>query len=104
MWEGGKRSVTVNAYERSAQARAACIEAHGSTCVICGMDFGRTYGDDFQGFIHVHHKVPVSQIGEQYKVVPQDDLVPVCPNCHAVIHYGNKTRTIEQVVEILHKK
>jgi len=97
MWEGGKRSVTVNAYERSAEARAQCIEAHGSTCAICGFDFGSIYGEQFHGFIHVHHKTPVSQVDARYKVDPVKDLVPVCPNCHSVIHYGNKTRSVDEV-------
>ncbi|MGN8160352.1 HNH endonuclease [Salinisphaera sp. SWV1] len=103
MWEGGKRTVTVNAYERSAEARAACIEAHGSTCAICSFDFGRFYGPDFEGFIHVHHRVPVSHVGERYKVDPTKDLVPLCPNCHAVVHYGNRTRTEDEVRESIRK-
>ena len=97
MWEGGKRTVTVNAYERSADARAACIDANGSSCAICGFDFGQFYGPDFEGFIHVHHRVPVSSVGERYEVDPVNDLVPLCPNCHAVVHYGNKTRSEEDV-------
>lgn len=104
MWEGGKRTVTVNAYERSPEARAQCIEAHGSSCAICGFDFGRTYGDNFHGFIHVHHKTPVSKVGARYEVDPRKDLIPVCPNCHAVIHYGNETRSIEDVKLLLSKK
>jgi 5-methylcytosine-specific restriction protein A len=28
-WEGSRRSITVNAYERNPDARAACIEHHG---------------------------------------------------------------------------
>lgn len=97
MWEGGKRTVTVNSYERSAEARAACIEAHGSRCAICSFDFGEVYGPEFQGLIHVHHRVPVSEVGEAYKVDPEKDLVPLCPNCHAATHYGNKTRTESEV-------
>lgn len=101
MWEGGKRTVSVNAYERSADARAACIEAHGSKCAICGFDFGEVYGPEFQGFIHVHHRVPVSTIGARYKVDPAKDLVPLCPNCHAIVHYGNKTRSEDEVRQML---
>lgn len=97
MWEGGKRTVTVNKYERSAEARAACIETHGSTCAICNFDFGQFYGLDFEGLIHIHHRVPISHLGERYKIDPAKDLVPLCPNCHAVVHYGNKTRTENEV-------
>lgn len=103
MWEGGKRTVTVNAYERSPEARAACIEAHGSSCAICAFDFGKVYGPEFEGFIHVHHRIPVSKIGARYKVDPEKDLVPLCPNCHAVVHYGNKTRTEKDVKDKLRK-
>lgn len=104
MWEGGKRTVTVNAYERSPEARAQCIEIHGSSCGICEFDFGRTYGAEFHGFIHVHHKTPVSKVGARYKVDPKSDLIPVCPNCHAVVHYGNETRSVEDVKRLLCKK
>lgn len=103
MWEGGKRTVTVNAYERSAEARAACIDANGSHCAICNFDFGQFYGSEFEGFIHVHHRVPVSRIGERYKVDPAKDLVPLCPNCHAVVHYGNKTRSEDEVRQCIQR-
>lgn len=103
MWEGGKRVVTVNAYERNAEARAKCIELHGSCCAICSFNFGLVYGEKFHGFIHVHHKTPVSQVNARYVVNPKTDLIPVCPNCHAVIHYGNKTRSVDDIKRLLSK-
>ena len=39
-----------------------------------------------EGFIHVHHLKPLAQIGEQYELDPINDLRPVCPNCHAMLH------------------
>lgn len=103
MWEGGRRTVYVNAYERNSKARTACIETHGSRCAICDFDFGETYGPEFQGFIHVHHRVPVSSVGARYKVNPEKDLVPLCPNCHAIVHYGNKTRSENDIRKKLKK-
>ncbi len=103
VWEGARRSVTVNSYERSPAARGACIEHHGSTCAICEFDFAAEYGPEFQGFIHVHHLVPIAKITERYKVDPKNDLLPVCPNCHAVLHYGGKDRTPEQVRNLRRK-
>mgnify|MGYP001595533781 FL=1 len=99
--EGATRQVLINAYERNHQARIACIEHHGSCCTICGFDFGKRYGENFEGLIHVHHIVPLSKLGKESIVDPKKDLIPVCPNCHAVIHYGGKTQSVQHVKEIL---
>jgi 5-methylcytosine-specific restriction enzyme A len=101
--EGACKSVTVNAYERNRDARAVCIKAHGTACAVCGFDFAAKYGPEFLGFIHVHHLVPVSARQGQYELDPVKDLRPVCPNCHAVIHYGNGLLSINEVKERLRR-
>ncbi len=100
--EGAVRVVQVNAYERSPEARRRCIAHYGAKCAVCGFDFGKTYGPVADGFIHVHHLVPLSDMGEEYEVNPIEDLRPVCPNCHAIIHRGlPNPYTIEQVKAFL---
>jgi hypothetical protein len=99
--EGAVYQVTVNAYERSPEARKRCIEAHGARCAACEFDFGLVYGAEFASFIHVHHVRPLSEIGAAYVVDPVKDLRPVCPNCHAVIHYGSKLRSVDDVRGLL---
>jgi 5-methylcytosine-specific restriction protein A len=94
--EGMRTTVLVNRVERSAKARIACIEIHGSACAVCGVRFEDMYGIEFTGLIHVHHLVPIARI-EIRDVDPKNDLRPVCPNCHAAIHYGGGTRSIEDV-------
>ena len=84
--EGAKQRVTVNKYERNPRARQRCIAHYGKKCCICGFSFGDTYGEVAEGFIHVHHVKPLSEIRTKYTVDPVKDLRPVCPNCHAVIH------------------
>lgn len=84
--EGAKRKITVNAYERNPLARSACIAHHGHRCKVCGTDLGEKFGEIAEGFIHVHHIVPLASIERSYEVDPIRDLVPVCPTCHAVIH------------------
>ncbi len=86
--EGGLKEIKVNAYERDRKARKACIDYHGTDCKVCGLDFGSRYGEIGIGFIHVHHIVPLASIGEEYEIDPVKDLVPVCPNCHAMLHLG----------------
>lgn len=84
--EGQRLKVSVNRYERDAGARAACISHHGSVCVICNVDLARIYGPVAERLVHVHHIKPLAKIGRQYRVNSARDLIPVCPNCHAVIH------------------
>lgn len=84
--EGGKKQVLVNSYERSPDARAKCIEIFKARCTVCNMSFGETYGEFAEGFIHVHHIKKLSEIKEEYKVDAENDLRPVCPNCHAMLH------------------
>ncbi|WP_200886461.1 HNH endonuclease [Rhodococcus sp. Chr-9] len=84
--EGASRTVQVNRFERSREAREACIAHHGTTCKACGLDFQGQYGRIGTGYIQVHHVVPISQIGENYQVDPITDLVPLCANCHVMAH------------------
>jgi len=84
--EGAARRISVNAYERDPAARDACVAHHGARCSVCGFAFGELYGEWGEGFIHVHHVVPLAKRGERYEVDPVRDLVPVCANCHAMLH------------------
>lgn len=84
--EGFRETVLVNRYERNHKARQLCIEHFGCVCSICNLDFESMYGELGSGFIHVHHIVPLHEIGETYEVNPVSDLIPVCPNCHAMLH------------------
>ncbi len=99
--EGASRKISVNAYERNREARRECLRYYGTSCAVCEIDLELIYGPMAQGFIHVHHLKPLSEIDEEYEVNPISDLRPVCPNCHAIIHLGGKTRTIEEVRKIM---
>jgi 5-methylcytosine-specific restriction enzyme A len=101
--EGARFTVTINAYERSAKARAACIAHHGLVCAVCGFNFATVYGNLGEGFIHVHHIVPIGEIGKEYKIDPVKDLIPVCPNCHAMIHRTEPALLVEQLRNHLHE-
>ena len=99
--EGAKRQIVVNAYERNAKARQLCIDHFGHACAVCGFNFGETYGEFIDGFIHVHHLTPLHEIDGAYDVDPTKDLIPVCPNCHAAIHFGSENRTIAELKEMI---
>lgn len=100
--EGTGQQVTVNRYERSLEARNACLAHHGNTCQVCALDFSEKYGELGAGFIHVHHRVSIASIGKEYCVDPVKDLVPVCPNCHAMLHRREPPLEIEELHTLLH--
>ncbi|MFA1563284.1 HNH endonuclease [Aliivibrio fischeri] len=85
-FEGAVREVKVNAYERNPKARNECIKYFGAHCQVCSFDFLKAYGSIGKEYIQVHHIVPLSEIGVEYKVNPRADLVPVCANCHVMLH------------------
>lgn len=103
--EGTSKTIVVNAYERNAKAKKACIECYGNDykCQICGFKFADKYGAEFKNKIHVHHIKPISEIGKEYKIDPKKDLLPVCPNCHMILHSkGNgQTYSVEEVKTML---
>lgn len=103
--EGAKKAITVNSYERNIRARISCIEHFGAVCAVCGFNFGKTYGEKFIGKIHIHHIVPIAAIGEEYRLNPQKDLIPLCPNCHYVAHLkgAKETYTIEEIKAMINE-
>ncbi|KAA8679666.1 HNH endonuclease [Vibrio gigantis] len=100
-FEGSKKTVLVNAYERNQEARNACIEAFGYQCAVCTFDFEKKYGVRGKEFIHVHHVIPMSEVREEYEVNPKTDLIPVCPNCHAMLHRGGHTITPDSLRQLI---
>ena len=94
--EGAVSTATVNRYERDPAARAACLEHYGYKCQVCAVSPSLTYGPEAADLIEVHLKVPLYQVREIGAVDPVRDLVPVCPNCHAMLHHGGQ-RTVEEV-------
>lgn len=96
-YEGVKTRITVNVYERDKNARQKCIEHFGLKCYVCEFNFEEQYGEIGKGFIHVHHLKPLSEIGEKYKLNPIEDLLPVCPNCHSMLHKRKPPYTVEEL-------
>lgn len=88
--EGKAMKILVNAFERSEKARNLAIEYHGSKCFACGFDFYEKYGELGKGYIQIHHIVPLNKIKKEYKVDYKTDLIPLCANCHAMIHRTSK--------------
>ncbi len=104
--EGFRQPVFVNKYERSLEARKKCIELKGTKCIICGFDFEETYGDIGRGFIHIHHIIPMSTRSGAYEINYETDLIPVCPNCHAMLHRGKDgyVQSVESIRKMIRSR
>ena len=100
--EGKLKKIFVNRFERSKEARNACINLKGAVCIVCLFDFEKKYGEIGKDYIHVHHLIPLSMIKDNYTIIPSKDLIPVCPNCHAMIHkLPKKKYTVEHLRRLL---
>jgi hypothetical protein len=83
--EGREKKMLSKRYERSRFLRDIAIRFHGVDCAVCGFNFEKNYGDWGRDFIHVHHLERLADSGQRM-VNPVTDLIPVCPNCHSMLH------------------
>eukprot|EP00831_Metopus_contortus_P002144 TRINITY_DN10799_c0_g1_i10.p1 TRINITY_DN10799_c0_g1~~TRINITY_DN10799_c0_g1_i10.p1 ORF type:complete len:412 (+),score=54.41 TRINITY_DN10799_c0_g1_i10:227-1462(+) len=102
--EGKMITVQVNKYERSPKARKKCLKYYGYKCCVCGFDLEEYYGSIGKEIIEVHHKKALHEIKENYVVNPIKDLIPVCSNCHTIIHSRNPKFEIEELKSIIQLK
>ena len=97
--EGAVRKVAVNQYERSPKNRARAIKAHGVRCFGCRLELAETYGEIAKGYIHIHHVKPIADRPQEPPSV--DDLIPLCPNCHAIVHLEKPPLSIKRLKELI---
>jgi hypothetical protein len=99
--EGNRFDVRLNAVERNPRARMACIAHYGPRCFVCGFDFAATYGELGKDFIHVHHRKDIALSSGVYVIDPVDHLIPLCPNCHAMVHRTKPALSVEALQELI---
>lgn len=95
--EGAKVIRTVTSYERSPLNRRLAIEIHGVTCDVCNFNFAHKYGVIGDGVVEIHHKTPVHLMKEEAVIDPRTDLVPLCSNCHTMVHLSDPPIPIEEL-------
>lgn len=96
--EGNPVEVVSRRYERKPVNREICLSLRGRRCCCCNMDFGEIYGDIADGFIEVHHTTPASEMGPGYLINPVTELVPICSNCHSVVHLSSPAASVDEVM------
>lgn len=100
-WEGNETSKLTTQYERNPEARQKCLDEYGYSCQACEFDFAKVYGQLGEQFIHVHHLIPVSARKKPYRLNPKTDLIPLCPNCHAMSHKRIPPYSIGELQQII---
>jgi len=90
--EGLEHQYNLTKKERNPELRRKCIEYYKQLwngrirCICCGFDFGKAYGEIGEGFIEIHHVNPHHTFEGVHMVDPANDLIPLCSNCHSMIH------------------
>ncbi|MCW4469137.1 HNH endonuclease [Flavobacterium sp. MFBS3-15] len=93
--EGLKIYTERSVYERSKKLRGYAIDYFSQdgriSCNCCSFNFEDFYGIDCgKGFIEIHHTKPIFKYEEQdiNTTIEQamKNLIPVCSNCHRMIH------------------
>lgn len=88
--EGSVKYYFGKQYERDSKNRNLAIERHGLNCCVCNFNFEAVYGERGKDFIEIHYIQPLSTLSEFMEVKPETDLVPLCANCHRMIHEEKK--------------
>lgn len=69
-------------------------------CSVCSFSFTETYGKVGEDFIEAHHTRPIAQLAPDTKITIAD-MVPVCSNCHSMLHRSRPWLTVGQLKVIV---
>lgn len=101
--EGILKEVKTKTYSRSKKNRELALKIHGRTCIVCNFNFDKTYGKEISdGFIHIHHTKPLHKNGVNKPNIITD-LVPLCSNCHSMVHRTQKELSIGELRKAISK-
>jgi 5-methylcytosine-specific restriction enzyme A len=93
--EGQVTEVAVQRRERSRRLRDIALEHFRApdgriVCAACEFDFRQTYGQRGEDYIEIHHQKPIftyeDEDIEQGIREALQNLVPLCSNCHRMVH------------------
>ena len=100
--EGARVKVFLNRYERDPILRKKCTDLFGYDCAACGFSFSKKYGRIGIDYCHVHHLKPLSELGGiSAKIDPTKDLIPLCANCHAIVHRVSPALTLTELKALI---
>ena len=92
--EGEKIEREINVYKRNRELRNQVAQNSNFKCQVCGKKLTETYGEFGANLIHVHHQIPLASRKGRPTKTKVEDLIAVCPNCHAVLHNMERYPTV----------
>lgn len=103
--EGSQKKIYTTKYERNPKNRAIAIKVHGYNCAACDFNFSDVYGDLGDKFIEIHHIIPLHSLNEAVFIDPKLDLIPLCSNCHRMIHRNkNNVLSVNELKLLISRK
>ncbi len=105
IYEGDVKYRQGKIYGRSSQLRNLAVEKHTINgrikCSACCFDYEDFFGEHGKGFIEIHHQKPIFMFDESEFVrtieVALLNVVPVCSNCHRMVHRYKRPLMIGEV-------
>ncbi|MEV5835761.1 HNH endonuclease [Nocardia sp. NPDC052112] len=102
--EGRTRERLSRVYERDPKLRRDKIrqsrkERDCIACEVCGFDFESSYPGVGEGYVQVHHVVPLHVSGPVRNSL--GDLILLCANCHQMIHRPRQWLTPDELRAVL---
>ena len=101
--EGTRRDARHQTIERSSVVRARALALHGTVCAVCKFSFADRYGESGEGFIEVHHLVPLGDSAGPVLVTPALDVVVLCANCHRMVRTRRPPLTPDALVAAMNE-
>lgn len=84
---------------RASKLSAVRAEGRPIACEVCGFDFAATYGALGEGYIEVHHRLPLHASGPVKTRL--EDLALLCSNCHRMIHRARPWLRPEELARVM---
>lgn len=102
--EGGLTRTEIARRKRNRRLRDEVVRRKGCRCYVCDFDFEKNYGERGRRFIEIHHINLLSDSEGEREENP-DNLVPLCANCHRMIHRKrDQILTPEQLKRLWNKR
>ena len=99
--EGERARRETNLFRRNPALRSAAIAKHGLRCFGCECTLGELYGPLGEGYIEIHHLDPLGEridfMAPEATMTTVDDVAPLCPSCHRMIHRRRPALTIGEL-------